>query len=212
MRQWNVHNLLDSLLDREKRKFWKIHKAYEKKEPKYHENLLALVTLTQGLPQDTISDLCERIAGDGKWLPEEPDIDLYNRMAQIREEEEKGESIWEGLQPDLLGEYFVLTRLEDWVKGSFNKNKAKKAKKAVIALIQAAWDRSPEETMDFIEKTLRDYEELAHKEAYQLLLTTPPLAQARKEAWSERGWLLVNGAAHPFTSTGELADQNTTTY
>lgn len=200
LRQWNVHNLLDSLLAREKREFWKVHETYEQKEPKLHENLLALVTLTQGLPQDTISELCEGIAKNRKWLPGEPDINLFNSMAQVREDE--GEHIWEGLQPDLLGEYFVLTRLKEWLH-RVNKSKAEKE---IIALIQAAWETNPRGTRDFIEKALRDYEELSHSEVYQLLINTPPAATARKEVWGERGWLLVSGTVRPFTLIGELAN------
>lgn len=177
LREWNVHNLLDSLLAREKKEFWQPHESYERKEPKLHENLLAMVTLTQGLPQDTISEFCESIAKEGKWLPPEPDIDLYKSMAQIREDEQTDETVWEGLQPDLLGEYFVLIRIEDWLH-SINKNKAKKE---VIALIQSAWDTSPEEVKDFIDRTLRDYTELANTKAYQILLTTPPSTKLEKK-------------------------------
>lgn len=202
LREWNVHNLLDSLLAREKKEFWQPHESYERKEPKLHENLLAMVTLTQGLPQDTISEFCESIAKEGKWLPPEPDIDLYKSMAQIREDEQTDETVWEGLQPDLLGEYFVLIRIEDWLH-SINKNKAKKE---VIALIQSAWDTSPEEVKDFIDRTLRDYTELANTKAYQILLTTPPSTKTRKEVWNARGLFLQYATVNPYTSTGELAN------
>ncbi len=198
LRGWNVHDLLDNLLKREKEQFWEQHEAYERREPKPHENLLALATLTQGLLQEDVITLCERIAGEGKWLPEEPSLDLYKRMAGITTDPETGITIWEGLQPDLLGEYFLITRLGEWMQEN-----VVKGKKAVVAFIQSAWEIRPAATRDFITKTLKDYEAFSGTDTYRLLIRTCPSYRAPREAWSEWGWLHVYRAYRPLASAGE---------
>ena len=217
LQTWGVRELLATILQRE-REVWVEHGA-EKQEPKQHENLLVLNTLAQGMSQTAVIHVCRQATTTEEWLPKRPNRDLYNHIARIRPAmaedasvlAEEGEAqqtnyygdkpeIWLGVQPDILGEYYLLTRIEEWIRNTGSADE-------MVALVQTAWEMHPAATRDFIEKTLFDYKELQGIGAYRLLLDAKPKLSARLEAWSNWGWMQVSGTTRPLSNEGPAASR-----
>lgn len=102
------HDVLGGIIQRERQQWW-APAATDAKTLRIHEMLLAVTTLAQGL--ETTS-LCEkaRLFGDfSRWLPEGPpehDTDLLSAMGC-------NDEYLPPLQPDLLGEFYVLQQIVD---------------------------------------------------------------------------------------------------
>lgn len=175
--QWNVNNLLDNLLQREEARVWETHPTYAT-HGEGHKNLLLIATLTRGLWFETIEQLyAENLPG----LPPNVDNSLYERMAHIYKFR-----LYEGLQPDLIGGYFVLKHLQKLQRRLPN------GKKTAQALLQAAWTSDASETWWMVYQIFRDYAALCTGITHSLLSNARPLPDAPVEDWLEWAKLCVN--------------------
>ncbi|MFB9294282.1 ATP-binding protein, partial [Persicitalea jodogahamensis] len=182
IRGWNKADLLDNLLVREEENLWKIvdHPLADK-----HLNLLALATLTRGLSSNQLKNIRNR---GYDWLhlarTERVDEVLYSRMSGFRQVE--GAKVYKGLEPDLVGEYFVLRRLNQILTAD-----AEYGSDTVREIIQTAWATQPEAMRLMAFMTHLDFFQ-AHQGVHEYLLKTLPHEEASEEIWEEWGWQWVN--------------------
>ncbi len=179
IRHWDVHDLLNNLLQREEREIWAKYPSWpDARCREGHKNLLLLTTLTRGL---TVSQLKALLSKSLPWLPDrKTDVGLYERLSEIRERQLPDgttEKIYEGLQPDLVGEYYVLKRIEELLRDDFT------GEETVQALLQVAWDTTPEETWWSIWRTLSDFEHFPNHGVRQYAEISRPLTSASETAW-----------------------------
>ncbi len=183
IRDWNKEDLLDNLLLREEENQWKMadHPLADK-----HLNLLTLATLTRGLSSSQLKIIQNN---DYDWLhsprkKEKVDGGLYSRLSGIGEEQ--GERVYKGLEPDLVGEYYVLRRLNQIMTAD-----AEYGPDTVREIIQTAWATQPEAMKLMTFMTHLDFLQ-PHNGAYELLLKTPPHENASEETWKQWGDLWLN--------------------
>jgi tetratricopeptide (TPR) repeat protein len=105
-----LKDILARVIERERERFWFIgntrDRYAEKRRLDLHENLLVVATIALDLPRESYDDACPTEAR--QYLPniENLDIDRYHRMAGGNPTVTLSR-----LQPDILGELFVLDRL-----------------------------------------------------------------------------------------------------
>ncbi len=179
IRRWDVHALLNNVLYREETQIWAKHPNWSDERCREgHKNLLVLTTLTRGL---SVSQLKELLSQSFSYLPDRsPDSGLYERLSDIRKRELPNgteENVYEGLQPDLVGEYYVLKRIEQLLRDDFT------GEETVQALLQWAWNLTPEETWWSLWRTLTDFSHFPNPSVRQYVETSRPLASAPKTAW-----------------------------
>ena len=186
IRKWDVYDLLNNLLQREEREIWAKHPNWpDVRCREGHKNLLMLTTLTRGL---TVTQLKELFKKAPAWLPDQkPDVSLYQRLSDIRKRilpNNTEENAYEGLQPDLVGEYYVLKRIEQLLGDDFT------GESDVQALLQLAWNLSPEQTWWSIGRTVTDFNRFP--EAHKYLENSRPLPHAPLVDWLNWSNLQVN--------------------
>lgn len=180
--QWNVNNLLDNLLLREEDRIWKTHPTYAT-HGEGHKNLLLIATLTRGLWETNIKQLYDvNLPG----LPRKLDNSLYKRMAPIVDVPKYDLTLYEGLQPDLVGEYFVLKHLQHL------QNQLPHGKKIAQTLLQVAWTADASETWWMVYQIFRDYGALCTGSTQALLSNARPHPNAPAKDWLEWAKLCVN--------------------
>jgi tetratricopeptide (TPR) repeat protein len=107
-----LEEVLATIIARERQHFWTLGEASssaEKKNLELHENLLAIATMALDLPRQKFdSDDCSNEARG--FLPDSDQLNegRYRRMAGG-----DPRTILKRLEPDILGEYFVLNRLQN---------------------------------------------------------------------------------------------------
>ncbi|MBC7572690.1 MAG: ATP-binding protein [Spirosoma sp.] len=188
IRRWDVHALLNNLLHREETQIWATHPNWSDERCREgHKNLMVLTTLTRGL---SVSRLKELLSQSFSYLPDRrPDAGLYERLSDIRKRELPNgteENVYEGLQPDLVGEYYVLKRIEELLRDDFT------GEETVQALLQLAWNLTPEETWWSIYRTGSDFSHFPNPTVRQYIETSRPLASAPEMAWLYWANLRVN--------------------
>jgi hypothetical protein len=95
IRHFDAASLLEEVIDRGREAFWKPAGVTAKEE-----RLLALATMTGGLPVSLLSSLTEKLLPS--W-----DVDRHPVGFRAMTGRESGENIWP-LQPDIVGEHFTL--------------------------------------------------------------------------------------------------------
>lgn len=114
--QWDRGQLLRYFLNHKKNDYWHMPEATTKETLGTYASLLVLTTITQGLPEETIKELCKETTGTGGGLPENPARSVYNRFATSRFDTKRGKYIWEGLPANIIGEFYVLDQFETWIR------------------------------------------------------------------------------------------------
>ncbi len=105
------NEVLATIIDRERRQFWSEgeppYGADERRRQKLHENLLIIATMALNLSRRRFEDECPE--GARKYLPNSETLDeeRYHRMAGGDPED-----MLNRLEPDILGEFFVLDSLK----------------------------------------------------------------------------------------------------
>lgn len=187
IRQWDVHDLLADLLRREERDIWSIYSKWkDEKIREGHKNLLLLTTLTGGLTVDSLSPL---FSEKNDWLPmDQPDDSLYRLMSNISDVGNYG-VMYEGLKPDLVGEYYVLSRLDFLLKDKF------KGTTTVQSILDKAWLLRPENTCWSVWSVFKDFNRYSN----QLVIwwfanSKPPETNIEKvwENWAKTVFNLIH--------------------
>lgn len=139
IRSWDKTKLLDYILNREITEFWEKGGVTE-----YDKNLVAFATMVGGLPEEKLAELPDELelptlkAGKRQYNPERLRA-VYGRDI---------EGIIPKLEPDPLGEYFVLERLSPT-----NIVKQKK----VQSLSSTAWYVNPSNHRLFLTLAIQDF-------------------------------------------------------
>ena len=192
IRTWNVDQLLDNLLRRYEEKIWSQFEDYSHIGP-VHKNLLMLATLGRGIEDDKLDQLYAH-APDGSLPTPAINDGLYNRMAHITKNEEAQIS-YDGLQPDLVGEYFVLRRLTEILQ------QRPHGKKLAEKLLEAVWVVKPENVKWMYEMAVEDFYPLFEQTAIPLLTqTTPPigLSATHQFYWTQLHYNLAHPSSRIF--------------
>ena len=192
IRRWDVHDLLNNLLQREENSIWKTHPKWQDERCREgHKNLLVLTTLTRGL---TTMQLRNLFAQNLEWFPlQKPDNSLYERLSNIRERTllaDRTEKVYEGLQPDIVGEYYVLKRIGQLLRDHFTGDEISQA------LLQIAWDISSGETWWSLWRALSDFSQFPDTRVCQYLQQSRPTADSPETSWENWASLQYN-LAHP---------------
>ncbi len=175
IRKWDVHDLLADLLRREEKDIWSKHpKWQDEKIREGHKNLLLLTTLTGGLTVDSLIALFSEKNG---WLPmDQPDESLYRLMSDVSDAGDYG-VMYEGLKPDLVGEYYVLSRLDSLLKDRF------KGSATTQSILDKAWLLRSENTWWNVWSTFTDLNGFSNQRVIQLLTSSKPPETAGEEVW-----------------------------
>ena len=200
IRHWDVHDLLNNLLQREEREIWAKHPNWlDARCREGHKNLLVLTTLTRGL---TVLQLKTLLSKSLPWLPDrEPDAGLYKRLSDIRERQLPNgitEKSYEGLQPDIVGEYYVLKRIEELLTDDFT------GEETVQALFQVAWDTAPREAWWSTWRTLNDFAHFPNPIPRRYIEASRPSPGASETAWLYWSMLHFN-LTTAYGSKGDMA-------
>ncbi len=191
IRNWNVHDILNNLLEREEEKIWKTHPQWsDEKFREQHKNLLALATLTAGL---NISDLKKLLAFSLQWLPSpKPSEEFYKLLSDIEVREIGGisEKVYQGLQPDIVGEYYLLKRIDSLLQDDFE------GEGVIHSLLQHAWDINSQGTWLSIWRCLKDFNSLPNSRVVEFLEQSSPSMINPEKDWMY--WAkLQHNLAHP---------------
>ena len=192
IRHWDVHDLLNNLLEREEDKVWKTHPKWaDERCREGHKNLLVLTTLTRGL---TVSQLKNLLHKGPDWLPDgKPNPGLYERLSDIRERKlptGQTETVYEGLQPDIVGEYYGLKWISELLTDDFT------GEETIVALLQTAWHLVPEATWGSLSRTVSDFGRFPDARVLDYLVQSRPPANAPETYWEYWGRLQVNLTNH----------------
>ncbi|MEM1013841.1 MAG: hypothetical protein AAGI46_16670, partial [Planctomycetota bacterium] len=148
--EWTIKDLLDAVVRRERDKFWAplLAPGGSYQRHNVHERLVALATLCYGLVQtEEIDQLKEaRSASMFAALDADP-INVVSRHSSMVGQPPSGPIGLHPLTPDPVGEYFLLTLLED---PHFSPS-------GRTALIRLAWQLDPIATLAVIDRMLRDF-------------------------------------------------------
>jgi hypothetical protein len=140
IRNWKIENLLENHLQREELQYLQ-HENKDLLEK--HKNLVALATMMTYITHEEMEKICSK---NCHYLPtaDELDVDVYEAISDIDDNKYKA------LEPDILGEYWVLKQLQADPKQPLkNKDKAKD-------IINLAWTIDPRSTNYF---TIRFYQD-----------------------------------------------------
>lgn len=135
IRQWSKRHLLEDVLEREEEKWWKPTGIGE-----LDKNLLALATLTGGL---SIADKNLQALKD--YLP---DLDDYPAEKLQILNKARQESFISPLEPDVIGEFFLL---------EFLTPKNKKARKRLSTFLEYSWTLHPQRMFMFLHLMGQDF-------------------------------------------------------
>ncbi len=144
IRDWDVNQLLEHILDEHERKRWR--ESTDELLLQKHERLLALATITRGLTSThwrTLQKIKDPV------LPDTLDRNLYHRMAGVADS--AGDKQYLPLEPDILGEFLVKQTFEALL------NDDNYDPDTVQKLIWLAWQFRPDETWAFAERLLGDF-------------------------------------------------------
>jgi len=141
---WDTTELARTILERDQAKFWPKDISQEDKQK--DKNLLALATMCGGWPVDALEGL-----EDPNLLPSPDEEAVYQRQAAMT-----GHPVSENfppLEPDLLGELFVLETLK-YPKDCAAIHPARVRHDALRIL---AWHAAPGSMFDFLIRCARDF-------------------------------------------------------
>ena len=182
VRAWDRDALLKDVIARERHLFWwpkALSLGLSKSDFQPVELALTLATMTGNLPLDNFS------AKEDELLPQ------WNVVAHsLLFEYMTGTPIMSGipaLEPDIVGEFFVLNTL-----ATLSKLRLLSSKTMAEALVERAWSVDGLSTASFFNRILQDFPEDVL--AFELMSRVPP-APAAHEPWSVLVMLLINHLA-----------------
>jgi len=144
--------LIELLINRDRHNYWfkNEHSPAPNAHSKY-ENLLALCTFTRGLSLEVLDELSQQGV---KLLPtfQEFDANIYRLMASNN----KDRFNLGFLQPDFIGEYFVLDHLRSQSRGAREE------------LIELAWQYGKKEAAQFVRLCHQNHPDLVFQQQYLL--------------------------------------------
>ena len=156
-RGWGRASLLRDVLRREEEKYWKPAGVTEK-----DKNLLALATMTGGLPVEKALSL-----NAGNLLPDADSFDPRRHEAMTGR---PADDTLAPLEPDILGEFFVLTHL------------GQKHKTQRLRDISArSWDHMPLNRVIFLVRAAIDF---PHEPALKPLCEPPAVGTEQRRFWA----------------------------
>lgn len=197
IRDWNVSKLLSYHLNRLENNIWSKDYKWSGKWDELgnsYKVILALITLCRGL---TASQL--QVVNNHKLscLPDRIDPRLLEVMSsKVRRDEEM---IYEGLEPDILGEYFLLTQFEKLSSGEVHLDGEKQLNK----IIQIAWDINWKGVGPMSSLIISDFQK-EFPEITNKLKIAKPLATSENESWIMWGMFRVLMNVVPTTTTLSL--------
>jgi hypothetical protein len=176
---WNIGKMLKYHLIRIEEHVWKKDTRWDenqwKNEGHLYKNLLALATLTRGLTPEQLKNLNKQ---NKEWLPAKIDKTRFEVLSHLNHKETP---IYEGLQPDILGEYFVLY--------SLSKYEETECIEPIQDLFTTAWDLNGVGMANMTFLTHKDFsnkdfaqQEIIHK-IFEQLVRTMPLEMSEAETW-----------------------------
>ena len=139
--QWDAESVVEYILTTEFEERWKPQGADEQ-----HLNLLALLTLIGGGLEAALMKI------DHARLPSEIDSSLYQAMTGFSLQH--GNERLSGLEPDMLGELFLLRRIEGGLRTATNRNTTIVATKEIM---QLAYCLNAIATTDCCGRAIRDF-------------------------------------------------------
>jgi hypothetical protein len=184
---WNIGKMLKYHLLRIEEHIWKRDTRWDenqwKNEGHLYKNLLALATLTRGLTPEQLKNLDKQ---NKEWLPTKIDKNK-TRFEILSHLNHKETPIYEGLQPDILGEYFVLY--------SLSRYEEIESIEPIEDLYTTAWDLNGDGMgkmtflthQDFSNKDFAQHE--INPDVFEQLVQTMPSEMADKNSWLE--WSFV---------------------
>ncbi len=149
--RWNITRLHEHILTTE------IAKWHRSGVDRAHMNALALATVLGRLDVESGAAPIEILQGTGLIPGENPERNEvhWQRLANFADAAHaSGHSPLPGIQPDVLGEAYVVGRLQGELK--FASEAAESIKKQTSLLIAAAWSADPIRTANWIMLCLRD--------------------------------------------------------
>jgi hypothetical protein len=146
IRSWNKHQLLSHVNSR-MIELWRRYPVYQKYESLINQ-LLVFNTLCRYLAHTQLEDLCYEWDAEADYQEIEP---VYFIFTDQTIGEKTGKQFQLGIQPDILGEYFVLNYLGSLLQGG------RKRKEQAENLVQKAWQFLPEQTRWTVWLTFYDY-------------------------------------------------------
>ena len=162
-RQWSREALLEDVLLRERQKFWRPAAAARGLDPQHiekEERALALATMTGGLSADALAD------DDNAGLLPHWDRDQHPKL--FRAMSGFTNRTIRPLEPDLVGEFFVLTLLDA-------------DPDAARPLVERAWHTEPFEVEAFVTRCALDFGNLP---ALASTYRTPLRDGRAREVWT----------------------------
>lgn len=109
-----------------------------------HKALVVLLTLIKGMTYDEFQQL---LSARHSFLPQQPNEQVLSRWGLMNRDHQ---SI-RGLEPDLLGEYFVLSELNN------SSPMVPSLRPVAAAIIELAWSLAPEQVAAFILRAAADF-------------------------------------------------------
>jgi hypothetical protein len=134
VRHFDADRLLDDVIEHSRNSYWKPAGAKDQ-----DERLLAVATMAGGVRVDALDGISEKLLPS--W-----DIDRHPAIFLAMTGRESNEEI-ASLEPDIVGEHFVLSRLAQ--KGLSDANRAR--------LCELAWQLGPEGMIAFVLGAMRDF-------------------------------------------------------
>ncbi|MDH4412908.1 MAG: hypothetical protein QE484_06345 [Rhizobium sp.] len=134
------NDIFDDLIERERQTRWRPACAQNSAKLEWHENLLAFATMGLGLPRSALNT--PQAKGlRGEVLPLGPDVSVLEAMGSI-----EPTFFVNAVEPDILGEHFVLSRLESLQKAGLAQE-----------LIDAAFELDRGDFLRFCLRCLNDF-------------------------------------------------------
>ncbi len=177
--KWDAETLVKAVLDREIDKRWRV------RVDAAHANLLVLATLMGGIARADAYRAADEIPRAAAALPDRATLHVgVYRVLTGFDADSNGKEL-PPLLPDILGECFVLERLEGRCLIPDVEGNPDAIAAAAGAALDWAWSRAPLATADFILKAVRDFPKHA---------AVPSLLRHRTE--HERLWGALVADAH----------------
>lgn len=171
IRGWNKTMLLEKLIIREEDKIWK-STTHDRAFIEKHKTLIAIATLARGISNDFIDHLNTQ---DYSWFNKNITIEnsFYELMSSIIYFENN--VYYLGLEPDILGEYYVLRQLYNIYSSTSN------GKKNVLNLLNELWDYYPVSFVFMTLMLLQDFEtsNSLHSKISDILINMKPKKNAK---------------------------------
>lgn len=146
IRYWNKHQLLTHVNSR-MIELWNRYPVYQENAVLIN-HLLVVNTLSRYLQLSEIEDLCYTWNPNVYFAEIEP---IYTAFTDKHTGQKSGKPFQQGIQPDILGEYYLLDQLGTLLQGG------RRRKEIAEMLVLTAWRLFPEQTKWSIWLTFSDY-------------------------------------------------------